>query len=101
MIAGMRIALTQSGGFAGLVKRVQVDTATLPRDDAARLERLAHAARAALAAGTPAADPALRDARRYALRIDDDAASACWDLPEAGLPPAVRALLGWLRARAR
>lgn len=66
----MRIALTRSGGFAGLTLRNEVDTAHLPAADRHAIEELAAAARAA---PLPRESPAHPDSIAYEVDIDGKA----------------------------
>jgi len=63
----MRIEVTRSGGFAGMVRRAVVDTAGLP--DADEWHRLAEAA---LADGAAPAHPAsrVRDGFHYTITVE-------------------------------
>ncbi|MCQ4081994.1 hypothetical protein NGB36_15595 [Streptomyces sp. RB6PN25] len=62
----MRIAVTRTGGFAGITRKAELETAGRP--DAPQLTDLA---RAALAAGRSAAPPGARDAFQYEITIGD------------------------------
>jgi hypothetical protein len=63
----MRIEVTRSGGFAGLVRRALVDTDGL--DDAEEWHRLAEAALAD-GAGPPQDRSPVRDGFRYEIAVD-------------------------------
>ncbi len=60
----MRISVTRTGGFAGLVRHAELETAGRP--DAERLRALA---RAALAGPAAAAGPAVPDGFRYEITV--------------------------------
>jgi hypothetical protein len=62
----MRIEIVRSGGFAGMTRRREIDTATLPPGEAARMERLARAAERE-PPGDAAPSP---DAFEHAVTID-------------------------------
>jgi hypothetical protein len=62
----MRIAVTRTGGFAGITRKAELETTGRP--DAPQLTDLA---RAALAAGQSALPSGARDAFRYEITIDD------------------------------
>jgi hypothetical protein len=64
----MRVAIRRRGGFAGLSVGAELDTAALPADGSARLER----AVAGLPWGRPAAPPSHPDAFRYEITLPDD-----------------------------
>ncbi|MGW0856541.1 protealysin inhibitor emfourin [Streptomyces sp. NPDC002690] len=61
----MRIHVSRTGGFAGLSRRAEVDTAT--REDAAAWESLARSALAEGAGTRPAGVP---DGFRYTITVD-------------------------------
>ncbi|KJY42695.1 metalloprotease [Streptomyces sp. NRRL B-1568] len=65
----MRIRLTRSGGFAGLTRHAELDTADHP--DGAELERLATEA---IAAGHPKPPSGVPDGYQYELTVDDHTA---------------------------
>jgi hypothetical protein len=62
----MHIAVTRTGGFAGITRKAELDTTGRP--DAPQLTELA---RAALAAGRPAAPSGAPDAFHYEITIDN------------------------------
>lgn len=62
----MRIAVTRTGGFAGITRKAELETAGRP--DAPQLTELA---RAALAAGGSAAPAGARDAFQYEISVGD------------------------------
>jgi hypothetical protein len=81
----MRIEVTRSGGFAGLVRRATVDTAGLP--DAEEWHRLAETALADRAGPSQEASP-VRDGFRYEITAGDRRVEA----GEHDLTPAQREL---------
>lgn len=65
----MNVRIRRRGGFAGNISvSAELDTATLPGDGPARLDR----AVAALPWGRPAAPPSHPDAFRYEVTLPDD-----------------------------
>lgn len=64
----MKIAYKQSGGFGGLTKSAEVDSSTLKKTDAQRVEALANAVLAASGGRSAKA----RDAIVYTFTIDGD-----------------------------
>jgi hypothetical protein len=96
----MKVRFRQSGGFGGLVRGAELDTATLAGPEAAELERLVAAARLPSTKRSAAARGADRqqyeivvereDARKVEARFGDDA-----------LSDELAALVAFLRARAR
>ncbi|WP_151773158.1 protealysin inhibitor emfourin [Streptomyces abyssomicinicus] len=81
----MRIEVTRSGGFAGVVRRAVVDTAELP--DAERWQALAEEALAD-GAGPSQADSPVRDGFRYEITVGDRVV----ETGERDLTPAQREL---------
>ncbi|MFS4093879.1 protealysin inhibitor emfourin [Streptomyces sp. AF1A] len=61
----MRIRVRRTGGFAGIERRAEVDTAARP--DAERWRTLAERA---LASGHPAPPPGVPDGFRYEITVD-------------------------------
>ncbi|WP_372407609.1 protealysin inhibitor emfourin [Streptomyces luteireticuli] len=62
----MRIVITRTGGFAGIERRVELDTAGRP--DATHLEALAHRA---LAPGRDAPARGVPDGFHYEITVDN------------------------------
>ncbi|MFT2014830.1 protealysin inhibitor emfourin [Streptomyces sp. 796.1] len=61
----MRITVTRTGGFAGITRRAELESAGRP--DAARLEELA---RAALGEGSRSAPVGVADGFQYRIEVD-------------------------------
>ena len=64
----MKISLRQSGGFGGLTRSAELDTATLKGAEAKKVEEWAHAVLAAPGGRSPKA----RDVKVYTFTIDDE-----------------------------
>lgn len=98
----MRIELVTEGGFAalpGLQKPVVLDCAALPPDVAAQCEELV---RELTAAPPPSAAPAaLRDARRYTVRVEADGRTSSFAASDTAMPAAFRRLLDLVRSHGR
>lgn len=75
--------MTRSGGFAGVVRRAEVD-------DPERAERLSEAVRASADRG---ADDRRRDAFVYEFTLVETSAEVRVDLPEGALDPDLRELV--------
>ena len=76
----MKVRVRRRGGFAGNVSvSAELDTASLPRDRAGRLE----SAVAGLPWGRPAAPPSHPDAFRYEITLPEDPARGTAVLGEA------------------
>jgi len=94
----MLISFTQSGGFAGLVRRCRVDTGALESEERARVEGLV------AAAGW--ADPwegfsEGRDRFQYEIAIEGDAAPVHVVCDDSCVPPEARPLVAYLKERAK
>ena len=87
----MRIRVERSGGFAGLVRTADVDTATLPADLAREIDERLRAIDFA-AAGRAADAESRPDAFQYDVLIDDRGAQQRATFREPNLPADFRAL---------
>lgn len=87
----MRITLERSGGVAGMIRRQEVDTSTLPADTAKRLTTLAAGLGAPPKAGGGA------DRFMYALTIEDGGKAKAYTLSEADMPAEWRTFLDEVR----
>ena len=90
----MRMTVTTSGGWAGLVRRHDIDLADLPPVDAAAVENAVRA----LAADPPVPDHRLRDARWYVFEILDGDAAWTLRVQEISCGPQGRTLLRIIRS---
>jgi hypothetical protein len=95
----MELHYVQTGGLAGLRMTATVDTATLPADDAARLEQLAAAATAEPAPPGSTASP-MRDDQQYEVAVTDQGTTTVLHGTDVDAGPALRALIELLRPRA-
>ncbi|AZM87477.1 hypothetical protein D1J60_02305 [Streptomyces sp. W1SF4] len=96
----MKVTLEQYGGLAAAASLRRppdvLDSAALPQGAAAELERLV----AAAAAAPPPEDPGrARDAKGYAITVEDGGRSTVLEQSDAAMSPAFAALLAWLRDR--
>ncbi len=95
----MRVEFRQSGGFAGLVRGCELDSAELPPEAQRALERVVREARA-ISAPRPGR---LADALAYELRCVRDGAELRVRFDEVSLSPAqqavVESLTPYLRPR--
>jgi emfourin len=105
----LRIRLQSEGGFGyfpGLDGPVLVDTADLPPDEAAGLERLVGAtdffARPARVDATPPPGPGAADQRRYTITVEDAGGRThTVEVAEPVADAALQALIDSLRAARR
>lgn len=95
----MRIEVVTEGGFAalpGLQKPLVLDCAALPADVATRCDELVH--ELAAAPHVTAAPAALRDGRRYTIKIETGGQTLALAASDTAMSPAFRALLDLARA---
>lgn len=94
----MKVKFRQSGGFAGLVRGVEVEATEL--DEAARqaLNRL-QSDRSAF--DTVNMNPDARDLRQYELCFEDEQGVTTLVCDELSLPPDAEPLVQYLQQRAR
>jgi hypothetical protein len=98
----MRLRYRTSGGIAGRLRGVEIDSASLAADEAAELARLVADARRCVAAGPDAAtDDRARDRIEYEIEVDASATQAAWRVRSASPGAELTALLAWLEPRAR
>ena len=95
----MKLSFRQSGGFAGLLKGIDLDTGALEESEARELEALARASgiEGAQAFTTEGA----RDLHRYEITIEHDDGVASLSCDDGSVPAAAGPLLRYLRNRAR
>jgi hypothetical protein len=96
----MKLRYTAEGGFAGLIRGVDIDTDTLPIADARELVALVQRARAA---PRHPAQPGARDAIEYVIKVQGAAppGAADWHLSTSTVDGELAPLLAWLQQRAR
>ena len=95
----MKVRYRESGGFAGLSRGCEVDSASLPGEDARRLAALVEqAAPDDVAAPSP---PEARDLLGYEIVIESEARRTVLRFDDATIPERADPLLAWLQERAR
>jgi len=95
----MKIQFTQSGGFAGLVKQVDLDTEALSPDDSHHVARLVEDS--GLSASHEKLSEQGRDLEQYEIRVDDGGRQTSVVFDAKTVPPSVKPLVGYLRKLAR
>lgn len=98
----MRIQFERTGGLAAPAMRrgCTVDTASLPKDEAREVEDLLDAANLFAIPAGPAAQAAGRDVFTYRITVEDGGRRHSVEVPERGMPAALRPLIDWLKKRA-
>ena len=95
----MKISFVQSGGFLGLLKGCELDTAGLTPDIAEELERIAKAS-GILASGTFFSESG-RDLQQYEITIEDGNSSVSVTFDDETLPASAKLLVGYLQKHSR
>jgi hypothetical protein len=95
----MKIRYREAGGFAGISRGVDIDTATLPADEAHRIVALVE--EAALQGLQREGPPEARDLQGYEIVVEREDGRTVLRFDDATIPEAVDALLAWLQDRAR
>lgn len=95
----MRVRFVQSGGVTGTSRACDLDTTTLPADDARELASLVAESR--LPAAGSFRTPDARDLRTYDIRVESDAGNAAVTFDDHTIPDRVRPLVTFLRRNAR
>jgi hypothetical protein len=94
----MRVKFVQSGGVVGATRGCELDSSSLPPDEARELESLVRAS------GLPAAgrflSPAARDLRLYEILVESEAGSVAVTFDDGTLPEQARPLVSFLRRNA-
>ena len=90
---------TQSGGFAGLVKGCDIDTATLSPENAKELEQLVKAA--GISGSGELLSRSGRDLQQYEITIEDGTRKASVIVDDQSAPQSVKPLIGYLKKCAK
>jgi emfourin len=92
----MRLRLDVSGGFAPQLtgRSLNLDVASLPKETQSRVEALVAAIRKA---GSPEANPKLRDAMFYDLAISDDDGEEVISAADGSLTPDLGELVSLMK----
>ncbi|NQT17074.1 MAG: hypothetical protein HQ582_30230 [Planctomycetes bacterium] len=93
----MKIRFTQSGGFAGLIRTVQVDSDQVPNDEAGRLQTMVDEA---FRQAIPEAQPALPDEEQYHIEIEIETRRETILIARSSVPGPLRPLIEYLEQRA-
>ena len=93
----MRVALRQSGGFAGLVQSCRLDAAAVPALAWQRLTAMVDAA--GLEQSCECLSETCRDGLIYELEIERDSSRVLAVFDEVTLPAAARLLVAFLQER--
>lgn len=95
----MKIRYREAGGFAGVSRGCDIDTGTLPEDEARHVAALVEGA--ALKGGQHEGPPEARDLQGYEIVVEGDEGHIVIRFDDATIPKAIDTLLAWLQDRAR
>ena len=95
----MRVQFRQSGGFAPIFRGCDLDTETLPADEAHRLEHLIE--ESGILNLESARVPGARDVRLYEIALERGAGAYEIRFDHLSVPAKARPLLEFLQARSR
>ena len=91
----MKIQFTQSGGFAGLVKELDLDTDALSPDDSKHVAQLVESS--GLSASHEKLSDRARDLEQYEIHLDDGGRQTSVVFDAKTVPPSVKPLVGYLK----
>jgi hypothetical protein len=97
----MRIHFERVGGFAGIRLRADVDTDTLPAEEAKSWQALVEKAQLGQIHQSSGADSPIRDAFEYWLTVEDGGKRSQVRMSEDTLPPSAMPLIERLVALAK
>ncbi|MEO1428624.1 MAG: protealysin inhibitor emfourin [Cyanobacteria bacterium J06633_8] len=92
----MLISLERSGGFAGISKIIEIDTAKLRQEQAQHVEILIDSANFFDLPAYIAADSKQRDRFQYALTVKDDSRQHTVTVAESAIPNDLKPLIQWI-----
>lgn len=95
----MLIRFTLSGGFAGLVRRCELDTVAMPADERVHLEALVE--RAGLCESREHVSEQGRDLEMYEIAVEDRHVNVVFVCDSATLTQPVKPLVAYLKRCAR
>lgn len=94
----MKLRFDQSGGYAGLLKGCDIDTADLPYEKAKELEDLVQASE--IASGEFLSTSS-RDLQQYELTIEDGGSKTSVIFDDGSVPQSAKRLIGYLKKCAK
>ena len=93
----MKVKLRQTGGFAGLIRGCDLDSAELPKKEAAQLDQLLRQPSAKPRPATGAA----RDLTSYEVTVETPQGSKTLSFDDLAIPEGTAALIEFLRRRCK
>jgi hypothetical protein len=95
----MKVHFVESGGFVGLLKECELDTAALAPEKAQELKRLVDAS--GISASGEFFSDAGRDLRQYEITIEDGTKKISVTFDDENIPQSAKPLLGYLKKCAK
>jgi hypothetical protein len=95
----MRVKFLQTGGVVGAVRGCELDSSTLPPEDARELASLVQAS--GISASGEFLSPAGRDLRLYEIQVESGTGNVAVTFDDMTLPEPARALVSFLRRNAK
>jgi|SRR3954447_2481215 hypothetical protein len=95
----MKVSFRQSGGFAGLVRGIDLDSSKMDAAQGQQLEKLATAS--GIQGNTLVRTQAARDQFQYEITIDQNGQISKLSFDDHTVPAAVQPLLSYLKPQAR
>jgi hypothetical protein len=96
----MKIIFRQSGGYAGLRLGYEVDTASLPAEEATKLESLVQQSGILETRNTTNTTPTARDLFQYQITVETQGTNIQVSFDDLSLTPGIEPLLDYLQDRA-
>jgi hypothetical protein len=97
----MRIHFERGGGFAGIRLKSDVDTASLPPDDAKVIEELVKEAHLEDLPAVSRASAKARDTFEYLVSVEDGGNQVSVRMTDGAIPPSVQPLIARLLTLAK
>lgn len=95
----MKIKFRQTGGFAGLTKAIQIDTATLPPNAAEALKLMVE--NSSFFEISPPSPSSMPDREQYSISIESEGRSHQLNLGASNLPAQLKELVDYLAKQAQ
>jgi hypothetical protein len=95
----MKVHFVESGGYLGLLKECELDTAALAPEMAQELKRLVDAS--GIAVSGEFFSDAGRDLRQYEITIEDETKQISVIFDDETIPQSAKSLLGYLKKCAK
>ena len=95
----MRVKFVQSGGVIGIARGCELESATLPPEDARELESLVRLS--GLSQSGEFLSPEARDLRLYDIEVAGESATVSVRFDDGTLPERARALVSFLRRNSK